>query len=414
MINSRMSGVVNADNLQSSIIGKPSSKRGTAELVKTTLFKKEPDGVTYRIPSLLYLPERHTYLAFAEKRTSPSDRDAKILVIRRGTITKDGAIQWSPCEELSTAQLPDHRTMNPCPVYDRKTQTVSLFFICVRSNVTECHQILTGRNQTRLCRVTSRDHGATWGPTADLTDSAIGDAVGRWATFGVGPGHGVQLAAGRLVVPAYAYYERVRCLCLWPVPLTVKPRALAVYSDDAGLTWRAGELLGAASCECEMAEVVDGEGVARLYCNARHSGGVRVEALSWDGGGRFEKPRRAEQLVEPRNGCQGSVIGFPAPQLPTGGGSEGAERTRTWLAFSHPTDGERRLNLGVYLNRAPLSRSGWDPPMVIHRGPSGYSDLAYSQEDQRFSCLLECGEKSELEQIAFMSFTLDEIRQTSG
>ena len=83
-------------------MAKPSSKSGTAELVKTTLFKKEPDGVTYRIPSLLYLPERHTYLAFAEKRTSPSDSDAKILVIRRGTITKDGSIQvWQDLIHLT-------------------------------------------------------------------------------------------------------------------------------------------------------------------------------------------------------------------------------------------------------------------------------------------------------------------------
>ena len=303
--------------------------------------------------------------------------------------------------------------MNPCPVYDRKTQTISLFFICVRRHVTEHHQILTGRNQTRLCCVTSRDHGTTWGATADLTDSAIGDALGRWATFGVGPGHGVQLESGRLVVPAYAYYERVKCFCLFPLPCTVEPRALSIYSDDAGLTWRAGEPLGAASCECEMAEVMDDEGTAHLYCNARHSGACRVEALSRDSGGRFGKPRKAEQLVEPRNGCQGSVIGFPAPKPLAGKGSGGAGDT-TWLAFSHPTDGKRRLDLGVYLNRAPLSRAGWDPPMVVHRGPSGYSDLAYNQDERSFSCLLECGEKSYLEQIAFMSFTLDEIRQTSS
>ena len=60
------------------------SKCRPAEFVKTTLFKKGCD-FTYRIPSLLYLPGTNTYLAFAEKRTSAGDVDAKCFVIRRMT-----------------------------------------------------------------------------------------------------------------------------------------------------------------------------------------------------------------------------------------------------------------------------------------------------------------------------------------
>ncbi|KAG7271661.1 hypothetical protein CRUP_022278 [Coryphaenoides rupestris] len=367
-----------------------------------------PNGVTYRIPALLYLPEGRVYVAFAEKRTSRSDSDAESLVMRRGT--------WSPCEELSTAHLPDHRSMNPCPVYDRTTRTLFLFFICVRGHVTERHQIVTGRNVARLCLVASHDLGVTWGAAEDLTERVVGrKRLSRWATFAVGPGHGMQLASGRLVVPAYAYYERVpKCLGLFPVPFSVQPRALSVYSDDAGRTWRAGELLHSESCECQMAEVEatdavtvaeeEGGGGSRLYCNARRSRQCRLEAMSGDGGEHFGEPNKAEKLVEPRHGCQGSVVGFPAPRAP------GASSQSTWLAFSHPTDRRGRRDLGVYLNRAPLrSRPGWDPPVVIYRGPSGYSDLAYELEDGRFACLLECGERSELEKIAFMSFTLSDI-----
>ncbi|KAK0152690.1 Sialidase-3 [Merluccius polli] len=60
-----------------------------------------------------------------------------------------------------------------------------------------------------------------------------------------------------------------------------------------------------------------------------------------------------------------------------------------------------------------MSKSTWDPPVVIHRGPSGYSDLAYNQDDHSFSCLLECGQHSELEQIAFTSFKLADVRPAS-
>lgn len=55
--------------------------------VKTTIFKQdEPPGITYRIPSLIYIKKNQTFLAFAEKRSSSSDHDAKLLVVRRGTL----------------------------------------------------------------------------------------------------------------------------------------------------------------------------------------------------------------------------------------------------------------------------------------------------------------------------------------
>lgn len=55
--------------------------------LSSTLFQQdEQDGVTYRIPALLYLPPTHTFLAFAEMRTSRRDEDAAYLVLRRGVL----------------------------------------------------------------------------------------------------------------------------------------------------------------------------------------------------------------------------------------------------------------------------------------------------------------------------------------
>uniref|UniRef100_U3JQF0 Uncharacterized protein n=1 Tax=Ficedula albicollis TaxID=59894 RepID=U3JQF0_FICAL len=48
-----------------------------------TLFR-QAGGVTYRIPALLYVPPDDSFLAFAEKRSSARDEDAKYLVLRRG------------------------------------------------------------------------------------------------------------------------------------------------------------------------------------------------------------------------------------------------------------------------------------------------------------------------------------------
>ncbi|XP_071317005.1 sialidase-3.1 isoform X2 [Trachinotus anak] len=277
-------------------MGNTPSKSGSGEEpVKTTLFEKEPSGITYRIPALVYLQHSHTFLAFAEKRTSPSDHDAKILVVRRGTLKDNGSVQWSSSQELSTACLPNHRTMNPCPVYEKNSNTLFLFFICIWGNTTEIRQLITGKNKARLCCVSSSDDGQTWSQTKDLTESVIGETIHKWATFAVGPGHGVQMENGRLIVPAYAYYVPYRC-CSFPIPFTVYPRALSIYSEDFGQTWHIG----------------------------------------------------------------------------------------------------------------------WDRPRIIHSGPSGYSDLAYNGDKDQFSCLIECGKESELEQIAFMSFTLNDVMQTGS
>lgn len=71
----------------------PSKSASGEEPVKTTLFEREPDGITYRIPALIYLRHSHTFLAFAEKRSSPTDCDAKHLVMRRGELKDDGSVQ---------------------------------------------------------------------------------------------------------------------------------------------------------------------------------------------------------------------------------------------------------------------------------------------------------------------------------
>lgn len=329
--------------------------------------------------------------------------------------------QWLSHQELLSAFLPNHRTMNPCPVYEQSSKTIFLFFVCVLENITEKWQIRTGKNKARLCCVTSSDNGQTWSEVRDLTESVIGETIHKWATFAVGPGHGVQLENGRLIIPAYAYYIPYRC-CSYPIPDTVYPHALSIYSEDYGQTWHLGKMLRKKSCECEMAEIIDHEGRSHLYCNARHTRktrGHRFEALSENSGVYFDKPHIAPELVEPPSGCQGSVIGFPAPEFVPNDDAESkacgtsllSPDTQTWLLFMHPTNKSSRRDMGVYLNRSPLHSSGWDKPRIIHSGPSGYSDLAYNGDKDTFSGLMECGKENELEQIAFVTFTLNDVMQ---
>ncbi|XP_003463444.4 sialidase-3 isoform X1 [Cavia porcellus] len=396
------------------------------------LFQQEDrNGVTYRIPALLYVPPTRTFLAFAEKRSTGRDEDALHLVLRRGLRTGH-SVQWEPMKPLMEATLPGHRTMNPCPVWEQKNGCVYLFFICVLDHVTERHQIRTGRNAARLCLICSQDVGRSWSEVRDLTEEVIGPEIKHWATFAVGPGHGIQLKSGRLVIPAYAYCFSHRLFC-FSLACMVRPHSLMIYSDDLGVTWHHGRLIQSlTTVECQVAEVTKTAGHSVLYCSARTPNRCRAEALSSDCGEYFEAQALSRQLCEPPHGCQGSVVSFRPLVIPNRSQNfsdknapsieqnplldsslkleEGAGTpSETWLLYSHPTNKKRRVDLGIYLNQNPLDTNCWSHPWVVYCGPSGYSDLAAVGQEGLFGCLFECGTKYQYEQIAFRLFTDQEI-----
>ncbi|XP_066477052.1 sialidase-3-like [Tiliqua scincoides] len=383
-------------------------------------------GCVYRIPALLYLPLESTFLAFAEERSSVKDEDAKFLVMRRG-LKKGMTVEWGPQEALMSAMLPKHRTMNPCPVYQEKSGTIFLFFICVLDHITNCHQKETlGRNAVRLCYVCSQDAGRTWSQALDLTEELMGADLRNWATFAVGPGHGLQLHSGRLVIPAYAFYTRRRCFHCFS-PSCTKASCFTFFSDDDGQNWSRGHLLESfQTTECQVAELTHQDDSCVLYLNARNLGNsgwdhCRVCAFSKDCGVQFKQPFRCRELYESPHGCQGSVVSFSPIQEFTGK-EDTRERThllgtqpsslphkdsKSWLIFSHPTSRHKREDLGIYLNTSPLDQGPWKAPWVIHKGPSGYSDLAVCEEEKSllFGCLFECGVSSPYEEIAFQLFS---------
>lgn len=322
---------------------------------------------------------------------------------------------------MLTATLPGYRTMNPCPVYERNSGTVFLFFICVQTHITESHQIATGRNAARLCFVTSQDGGRTWKQTTDVTAQVIGEDLKNWATFGVGPGHGEQLSSGRLVIPSYAYYIHKRFFH-HSLPCFTKAHCLTFYSDDHGQSWARGQLLmHLKTNECQVAELSSQHASPVLYCSARSPDRQRAEAFSTDGGEQFGESYLSRELSEPGHGCQGSVVSFiPVPGSSEVGQKEdagelarllGIHPSRPCLIFSHPTHRHKRVNLGIYLNTSPLEKGSWKAPWVLYEGPSGYSDLAVCDEGKSllFACLFECGESSSVEEIAFQVFTYDEL-----
>nr|XP_010599011.1 sialidase-4 [Loxodonta africana] len=257
---------------------------------------------------------------------------------------------------------------------------------------------------------------------------------------------------------------------IWRICRT-SPHAFVFYSDDLGQSWRHGGLVpNLRSGECQLAAVEGGPGGPVLYCNARSSLGSRVQALSADEGTSFLPGQLVPPLAETSRGCQGSVVGFPAPfpswlwagtqlvgakshpQPPSSGprvqgslkegdedpcgaavvcgdgpgelgpgpglggdsaASEAPTPSPTWLLYSHPTGRRARLHMGVRLSRAPLDLHSWTEPWVIHEGPSGYSDLAAlpgrHMGGLAFACLYESGVRVSYEEISFCLFSLRDV-----
>lgn len=197
-----------------------------------------------------------------------------------------------------------------------------------------------------------------------------------------------------------------------------------------------------------MVSVDEEDGTNVLYCNARSPLGYRVQALSLDDGAVFQEGQLVLRLVEPRNGCHGSTVGFPAPlhllrnlnqpthhsrywtsysnpsitsipssSVPPSYGPSPDFLTPTWVVYSHPTWPTARKDLGVFLSLFPRDPDSWRGPWVIYEGPSAYSDLAYLElapsagapPAVAFACLFECGTKTAYDEICFSIFTLYEL-----
>ncbi|XP_002942456.2 sialidase-4 [Xenopus tropicalis] len=360
---------------------------------KKVLFKSGPNGPVYRIPSLLYIEQekKKTFLAFAERRKNADDASAEYLVMRKG-VWENGSVKWGKVEELKGIGMKNNRTMNPCPVYDKETKELFLFFNCIPEGVSES-DMKTWGNQSKMCYVTSRDYGKTWSRVKNITGATID--INKLATVFVAPGHGIQtrhLECWDLIIPAYVYVAGS-----WDTQLKgVKAHSFYLYSKDHGNSWRVSErIICYETGECELAEITGNHGELMLYCNARSTCGKRIEAQA-EIGGTFASANESTTLPEYGGGCMGSVVSFP------GKGQEGTHR----LLYSHPTK-EERNDLGIYLNR--MDSKPWSDPKIIYEGPSAYSDLAYCQGTDTVAILFECGKKTPYEEIGFCSLPLNDV-----
>ncbi len=321
--------------------------RWTEGVAHTVLFTPgEQPGRGYRIPAMVVLPG-DVLLAFAESRVNAMGDLLDIdLVVKRSV---DGGQTWSPLVVLQDQG--NHTVHSPCPVYDAQTQAVWLPF-CV--------------DYQTLYLTSSTDAGITWSAPRDLSQE-LGLPADTWCHNG--PGNGIQMTSGRLVIPTSVNGSSV------------------IFSDDQGQTWGLGAPIGLGE-EPQVYERADGA----LCGNLRNERGTsRIVACSADGGKTWAEPALEDEL--PDAGTQASILRYSTQA------SGGANR----LLFSNPGAtyrGELTLRLS-YDDGAT-----WPVSRLVYEGAAGYSQLAVLS-DGSILVLFEAGRYDLRGSITLVRVSLD-------
>jgi sialidase-1 len=356
-------GSPGGDNVNS--LAKDVSVSAESGLQQTDLFICGRDGYkAYRIPALV-VSGKGTILAICEARkNSFSDSGDIDLVIKRsfdnGETWTDMQLIWDDGENT---------VGNPCPIVDRQTGTIWLPFC---------------RNNERVFVTKSTDDGAMWSPPVEITQAA---SRPEWTWYATGPGHGIQLSSGRLLVP-----------CDHKIKNATKENpqwyfSHVIYSDDHGNTWNLGGTLDGKTNECQALETQDGS----VYLNIRsyEDKNCRACARSSDGGITWSKVELDESLIAPK--CQASIARL----------TDAKRQGKNRVLFSSPA-GTQRENLTIRLSYDECRT--WAFSRTLNPGKSAYSELAVTA-DMTICCLYERGVKDTYERITFARFGLEWLTQ---
>jgi sialidase-1 len=311
---------------------------------------------SYRIPALI-ATKKGTLLAFCEgRKNSAADSGDIDLLLRRSF---DGGKTWGAMQTV--ADFGADTIGNPTPVIERKSGTIFLLMTRNPGNVTEAQ---TGDRDRTVWITRSTDDGATWAPLKEITSTV---KLPGWTWYATGPGNGIQLKSGRLVIP-----------CDHNTGPTQR-YSHVIYSDDRGETWKLGGIAEEKTNESAVVELASGELV--LNMRSYHGKHLRAVQRSRDGGQTWGPPEMDPALIEPV--CQASMIMLGKLVL----FSNPAATTRSKMTVRMSADGGHT----------------WKASRMLWEGPSAYSSLA-DMGKGRAGILYELGSARPYERITFSSF----------
>lgn len=344
----------------------------------TLLFEPDKDGYAIMHVPALVMTKNGTLLAFAEGRTGNGMDWAEMdLLMRRST---DNGQHWEPVKVV-VPRTPGVPTSNITPVVDGNGLVHLLYQV----------------NYSRAYYMQSADDGKTWTKAVDITDTFDKfKTTYNWKVLAPGPGHGIQLRNGRLIVPVWL------CIPNKNIPGgDHRPSCTAtIYSDDHGKTWNTGAIIANTGDKIANAKAVvvnPSETVALELADGRVMVNMRNESLpnkrlisySPDGVANWSVPELDEHLFEPV--CMASLLRL-----------SGKQQGRNRVLFVNPDSRNNakviRKGEKIYKPRENLTVKmsydeglTWPVEKVLFEKGAGYSDLAADNKGNIY-CLYEIRE----------------------
>lgn len=304
-----------------------------------------------RIPAVTAIGDGKL-MAIAEGRYLNTDQGKNDIIM---SLSEDGGKTWS--KPICIAASEGATFNNPCPVYDAKKNTTSIFFQRYPSGVSERQKnIPDGWKDEKCVRnfvIQSKDGGKTWTKPKDVTPTT--KRPKGVDIMAAGPNAGIQIREGsrkgRLVIPM-----NEGPFGKWVVS--------CVYSDNGGSSWKIGSpttnMVGMVN-ETAVAET-DGGGLVLVAC---HWGGGNCRRITWsnNAGQSWSPVEDAKDLF--CDSTQGSLLRYSFKSDPSLGG-------KSRLLFSGPGK-SRRINGTVCMSYD--NGKTWPVSKAIGNGGFAYSSL---------------------------------------
>jgi len=308
----------------------------------------------YRIPGLVTSKKGTLIATYDIRRQGAYDLQGDIDVgISRST---DGGLTWGPMivamdmGEWGGLPQDQNGVGDPCILVDDITGDILLFAAWTHGKPGKAAWWSAGNGfepatTPQLMMSRSTDDGCSWSAPVNLTRQIKQEP---WLFTFQGPGRGITMADGTLVVP-FQHQEPDRT-----------PAAGIMYSKDRGATWQVHEYAKINTTESQVAEIEPGVLMLNMRDNRKTGRAVYVTSNL---GQSWEAHPSDGKLIEPV--CMASLLHVPGSQNALG---------QDILLFSNPAHSEERRNMTIR-----MSLDGgvtWTRSLLIDEGGSwGYSCL---------------------------------------